>query len=148
MRQHEREWFVQMVSYDVARTNGVHQAHGDPASERRVGAGPGVAYADDPGRGRRSINNETAVAVDDTTHGEDVGDRFAVEQVCVQRTCSDEGRPMLGIAELLQGLVARGDVHGHRPGLRVAKKHEEREESKCVKSPVRRCGAAPVLERK
>ena len=46
--------------------------------------------------------------------------------MCVQRTCGDESRPVLEIAELLQRLVARGDEQGHRPGARVAGEREDR----------------------
>ena len=119
-----------LLSYDLYRAEGMHQAHGDPAPERRVRAGPRVAYTDDPCRHRNAVHDETPVTVEDAAHGEHVGDRLTVEQVCVQRTCGDESRPMLGIAEFLQRLVARGDEHGHRPGARVAGEREERKRMK------------------
>ena len=124
--EHERERVVQVLSYDLCRAEGMHEANGDPAPQRRVRAGPRVAYTDDPCGYRNAVHNETSVTVDGAAHGEHVGDRLTVEPVCVQRTCGDESRPVLGIAQLLQRLVARGDVHGYRPGARVAGEREER----------------------
>ena len=72
------------------------------------------------------VHDETPVTVEDAPHREHVGDRFTVKPVCVQRTCGDQSRPALGIAELLQRAVVRGDKHGDRPGVRVAGEREER----------------------
>ena len=123
--EREREWVVQVLSYDLCRAEGVHKSHGDSAPERRVGAGPRIAYTDDPCRHRNAVDDETPVTVEDAAHGEHVGDRLTVEPVCVQRTCGDKSRPVLGIAELLQRLVARGDEQGHRPSARVAGERED-----------------------
>src|ERR1700680_4071502 len=91
--EREREWVAQVLSYDLCRAEGVHKSHGDPAPERRVGAGPRIAYTDDPCRNRNAVHDETPVTVDGAAHGEHVGDRLTVEAVCVQRTCGDKSRP-------------------------------------------------------
>ena len=109
-----------MLSYYLYCAEGVHEAHSDSTPERRVRAGPGVAYTDNPCRHRYVVHDETPVTIEDAAHGEHIGDRLTVEPVCLQRTCGDESRLMLGIAELLQRLVLRGNEHGHRPGARVA----------------------------
>ena len=77
-------------------------------------------------RYRDTIHNETPVTVEDTAHGEHVSNRLTVKPMRVPRACGYQSRPVLGIAELLQRSVGRGDEHGHRPGARVAGKSEER----------------------
>jgi hypothetical protein len=59
--EHERERVVQVLSYDLYRAEGMHEAHGDPAPERRVRAGKRVAYNDDPCGHRNAVHDETPV---------------------------------------------------------------------------------------
>jgi len=65
----EGEWIVQVLSYDLCRAEGMHEAHGDPAPERRVCAGPRVAYSDHPCRYRNAVDDKTPVTVEDAAHG-------------------------------------------------------------------------------
>ena len=55
--ERECEWIVQVLLQDLYRAEGMHEADGDPAPERRVRAGPGVAYADDPCRHRNQFGS-------------------------------------------------------------------------------------------
>src|SRR5260370_649918 len=58
-------------------------------------------------------------------HGQRTGDRLAVEPLGVQWARAEESCPVLGIAQPLQRLVARGNEHGYGPGARVTGKGEE-----------------------
>ena len=123
--ERERKRVVQVLSYDVYCADGMHKAHGDPAPERGVCAGPRVAHTDDPRCSGNAVHDETPVTVDDAAHRQYVGNRLTIEPVEVQRARGDESCPVLGIAQLLQRRVARGDDHGHGPAARIAREREE-----------------------
>jgi hypothetical protein len=46
----------------------VHHSYADPASRRRVSAGPRIADGGEPGHDRSAVHGETAVSVQDACH--------------------------------------------------------------------------------
>src|SRR5712671_270325 len=122
-REHKR--VIQVLSYDVYCAGSMHKAHRDSASAGGVCAGTRVAHTDDPRCDGNAVHDKTPVAVDDARHGQHAGDRLTVEPLGVQWTRAEESCPVLGIAQLLQRLVARGNEHGYGPGARVTGKGEE-----------------------
>ena len=84
-----------------------------------------------------SLDDESSIAIGDAAHRQDIGDRFAVSPVRVQRTGAYDSHPLLRVTETLEGLVARRGEDRHRPRAVIARECEQRNRAECGQASAR-----------
>ena len=104
----------------------MHEPDGAPATDRRVGARPGVTDRDDPRRHRFTIDQVAALPVLDARHHRDVADRLRVDPVRDERDRVDHVGPASRVAARAHRGVACADDQADAPGAVVRRQRDRR----------------------